>query len=129
MEKKLVCLMIWIFLLGAASANAQTTIRVNAAGSAYTDSKGKVWSADFGFNGYGSLRSVSLQERALGRNEYSGTAIYISLAEWLLHREFIFCGNMRVSRRNTRLRRAPARGNSIFGVGCRKTRRLESLVD
>ena len=50
MQKKLVCLMIWIFLLGAAGANAQTTIRVNAAGSAYTDSKGQVWSADFGFN-------------------------------------------------------------------------------
>jgi hypothetical protein len=42
--------MIWIFLLGAAGANAQTTIRVNTAGSAYTDSKGQVWSADFGFN-------------------------------------------------------------------------------
>src|ERR1700726_1264577 len=50
MQKKLVCLMIWIFLLRAAGANAQTTIRVNAAGSAYTDSKGQVWSADFGFN-------------------------------------------------------------------------------
>jgi Malectin domain/Immunoglobulin domain/PQQ enzyme repeat len=42
--------MIWIFLLGAAGANAQTTIRVNAAGSAYTDSMGQVWSADFRFN-------------------------------------------------------------------------------
>src|SRR5450631_4186875 len=50
MQKKLVCLMIWIFLLGAASADAQTSIRVNAAGPAYTDSKGQAWSADFGFN-------------------------------------------------------------------------------
>ena len=50
MQKKLVCLMIWIFLLGAASADAQTAIRVNAAGPAYTDSKGQAWGADFGFN-------------------------------------------------------------------------------
>jgi malectin (di-glucose binding ER protein) len=50
MQKKLVYLMIWIFLLGAASADAQTAIRVNAAGPAYTDSKGQAWGADFGFN-------------------------------------------------------------------------------
>lgn len=50
MQRKLVSLMIWISLLGAASANAQTTIRVNAGGPAYTDSKGQAWSADFGFN-------------------------------------------------------------------------------
>ncbi|MEQ1353601.1 MAG: malectin domain-containing carbohydrate-binding protein [Candidatus Acidiferrum sp.] len=50
MQKKLVCLLIWMFLLGTASANAQTTIRVNAGGPAYTDSKGQAWSADFGFN-------------------------------------------------------------------------------
>lgn len=50
MQKKLVCLLVWIFLLGAARANSQTTIRVNAAGPAYTDSKGQAWSADFAFN-------------------------------------------------------------------------------
>lgn len=50
MQKKLVCLLVWIFLLGTASANAQTTIRVNAGGPAYTDSRGLAWSADFGFN-------------------------------------------------------------------------------
>jgi Malectin domain/Immunoglobulin I-set domain len=50
MQNKLVCLLIWIFLLGTASANAQSTIRVNVGGPAYTDSKGQAWSADFGFN-------------------------------------------------------------------------------
>jgi hypothetical protein len=32
-----------------ASAQAQTTVRVNCGGSQYTDSKGNVWQADFGF--------------------------------------------------------------------------------
>ncbi len=50
MQKKLVCLLIWMFLLGTASANTKTTIRVNIGGPAYTDSKGQAWSADFGFN-------------------------------------------------------------------------------
>ncbi len=50
MKTKLNFLMIWIFLLGTYSADAQTAIRVNAAGPAYTDSKGQAWSADYGFN-------------------------------------------------------------------------------
>jgi hypothetical protein len=50
MQKKFVYLLVWIFLLGTAKANAQNTIRVNAAGPAYKDSKGQAWSADFGFN-------------------------------------------------------------------------------
>ena len=32
------------------AAQTQQTIRVNAGGSAYTDSKGHSWSADHGFN-------------------------------------------------------------------------------
>src|SRR5204863_3282612 len=37
--------------VGAANLAAQQSpIRVNVGGSSYTDSKGQVWSADFGFN-------------------------------------------------------------------------------
>jgi hypothetical protein len=68
MQKKLVCLMIWIFLLGATGANAQTTIRVNAAGSAYTDSKGRVWSADFGFN-TGNLSKCAPRSTVTGTSD------------------------------------------------------------
>ena len=51
MEKKFVLIMIWIFMLGAASTRAQQApIRINVGGPAYRDSKGQVWSADRGFN-------------------------------------------------------------------------------
>jgi hypothetical protein len=46
--KKFLCLI--LFGLGAClSATAQTPIRVNCGGPKYTDSKGNVWQADFGF--------------------------------------------------------------------------------
>jgi hypothetical protein len=46
--KKFLCLI--LFGLGAClSATAQTSIRVNCGGPKYTDSKGNVWQADFGF--------------------------------------------------------------------------------
>jgi hypothetical protein len=46
--KKILCLI--LFGLGAClSATAQTPIRVNCGGPKYTDSKGNVWQADFGF--------------------------------------------------------------------------------
>jgi Malectin domain/Immunoglobulin domain/PQQ enzyme repeat len=77
MQKKLVCLMIWIFLLGAAGANAQTTIRVNAAGSAYTDSKGQVWSADFGFN-TGNLSGCASRSTVTGTSD----AFLFKSARW-----------------------------------------------
>ena len=80
MQNKLVCLMIWIFLLGAASADAQTAIRVNAAGPAYTDSKGQAWSADFGFNN-GNISAYAPNSTVTGTSDpflfksarYSGT--------------------------------------------------------
>ena len=77
MQKKLVCLMIWIFLLGAAGANAQTTIRVNAAGSPYTDSKGQVWSADFGFN-TGNLSRCAPRSTVTGTSD----AFLFKSARW-----------------------------------------------
>jgi hypothetical protein len=77
MQKKLVCLMIWIFLLGAAGASAQTTIRVNAAGSPYTDSKGQVWSADFGFN-TGNLSRCAPRSTVTGTSD----AFLFKSARW-----------------------------------------------
>ncbi|MDP9339571.1 MAG: malectin domain-containing carbohydrate-binding protein, partial [Acidobacteriota bacterium] len=50
MNKKFALLMLLIFVFGAAGASAQTTLRINAGGPAYTDTKGHVWSQDRGFN-------------------------------------------------------------------------------
>ena len=49
--KKVVGVMSFLLLLCLPAApQAQQTIRVNAGGSAYRDSKGQTWSADYGFN-------------------------------------------------------------------------------
>jgi Malectin domain/Immunoglobulin domain/PQQ enzyme repeat len=50
MQKRFVLLLVGVFVLSALTADAQTTVRVNAGGPAYTDSKGQVWSADRGYN-------------------------------------------------------------------------------
>jgi hypothetical protein len=50
MNTKFALLLIWIFVFGTASVSAQTTLRINAGGPSYTDTKGHVWSADRGFN-------------------------------------------------------------------------------
>ena len=50
MQKKFAFATISILLFFAASAKSQTTIRVNAGGPAYTDSQGRLWSADYGSN-------------------------------------------------------------------------------
>ena len=53
--KKVVAVLSFLFLLCLPAAlQAQQTIRVNAGGPAYRDSKGQSWSADYGFNA-GSL--------------------------------------------------------------------------
>ena len=55
--KKVVAVLSFVFLFLVclpAALEAQQTIRVNAGGSAYRDSKGQTWSADYGFNA-GSL--------------------------------------------------------------------------
>ncbi|MBS1828009.1 MAG: hypothetical protein JST93_22055 [Acidobacteria bacterium] len=44
-------------LFGVASLEAQSVIRVNCGGSAYTDPAGNYWSADFGFSGPSSAWS------------------------------------------------------------------------
>ena len=51
--KKVVAVLSFLFLFLLclpAALQAQQTIRVNAGGSAYRDSKGQTWSADYGFN-------------------------------------------------------------------------------
>ena len=49
--KKVVAVLSFLFLFCLPAAlQAQQTIRVNAGGSAYRDSKGQTWSADYGFN-------------------------------------------------------------------------------
>ena len=49
--KKVVGVLSFLLLLCLPAApQAQQTIRVNAGGSAYRDSKGQSWSADYGFN-------------------------------------------------------------------------------
>jgi len=40
----------WLLLMATGPAFAQSTIRINVGGAAYTDSAGHVWSADSGFN-------------------------------------------------------------------------------
>lgn len=41
---------LWLLFVATGPAFAQSTIRVNVGGAAYTDSAGRVWSADTGFN-------------------------------------------------------------------------------
>jgi O-glycosyl hydrolase len=49
--KKFVAVLSFLFLVYLpAASQAQQTIRVNTGGSAYRDSKGQAWSADYGFN-------------------------------------------------------------------------------
>jgi hypothetical protein len=49
--KGLVCFLSFLFLVCLpVAAQTQQTIRVNAGGPAYSDSKGHSWSADYGFN-------------------------------------------------------------------------------
>ena len=50
MKKVVVVLSFLLLLCLPAAPQAQQTIRVNAGGSAYRDSKGQTWSADYGFN-------------------------------------------------------------------------------
>jgi hypothetical protein len=50
MKKKRSVWMLLVFVFSAASVNAQTTLRINAGGPSYTDTKGHVWSVDRGFN-------------------------------------------------------------------------------
>jgi len=52
---------ILLFLAATLAVSAQTSIRVNAGGPAYTDSKGNVWAADSGFiagNGFYSTATA-----------------------------------------------------------------------
>ena len=50
--KKIIAVLAFFMLLQLpAAAQTQQPIRVKCGGPAYTDSKGQVWSADFGFNG------------------------------------------------------------------------------
>ncbi|HEY8716414.1 MAG TPA: malectin domain-containing carbohydrate-binding protein, partial [Candidatus Acidoferrum sp.] len=65
MEKKFVFLLLCVCLITVASASAQTTIRVNAGGSNYTDSSGHLWSADHGFN-TGNLSSCATKATVTG---------------------------------------------------------------
>ncbi len=55
--KKFFCLLA-LTLAACLPAAAQTPIRVNCGGTSYTDSKGQVWHADFGFSG-GTAASVT----------------------------------------------------------------------
>ncbi len=48
--QKILCLLA-LALASSLPAAAQTPIRVNCGGPSYTDSKGQVWQADFGFSG------------------------------------------------------------------------------
>ena len=48
--KKFLCLFA-LALVSSLPSLAQTTVRVNCGGPQYTDSKGNVWKADFGFSG------------------------------------------------------------------------------
>ena len=50
MQKFLRALSFLLFLCLPAAAQTQQTIRVNAAGPAYHDTKGHAWNADYGFN-------------------------------------------------------------------------------
>ena len=50
MQKFLRALLFLFFLCLPAAAQTQQTIRVNAGGPAYHDTKGHTWSADYGFN-------------------------------------------------------------------------------
>ena len=78
--KKVVGVLSFLFLLCLPAAlQAQQTIRVNAGGAAYRDSKGQSWSADYGFNtgsvshsapsatDHGFHRPHAFQERTSGR--------------------------------------------------------------
>jgi Malectin domain len=50
--KKFLCLILFaLSVCLSASAQTQTTVRVNCGGAQYTDSKGNIWKADFGFSG------------------------------------------------------------------------------
>jgi hypothetical protein len=50
--KKILCVLALALAAGlSAAAQTQAPIRVNCGGPAYTDSKGQLWQADFGFNG------------------------------------------------------------------------------
>jgi hypothetical protein len=50
--KKILCLLLFGFgVCLPVTAQTQATIRVNCGGPTYTDSKGNVWQADFGFKG------------------------------------------------------------------------------
>ncbi|MGC1485814.1 MAG: malectin domain-containing carbohydrate-binding protein [Candidatus Acidiferrum sp.] len=48
--QKILCLFV-LALAASLTAAAQTPIRVNCGGPSYTDSKGQLWQADFGFSG------------------------------------------------------------------------------
>jgi len=45
--------------LPSAMAQSQQAIRVKCGGPAYTDSKGQVWSADYGFNSFGTVSGTT----------------------------------------------------------------------
>src|SRR5258707_5722274 len=45
------CLLIGFLVLGSWPAAAQTAVRVNCGGNAYTDAKAQVWRADGGYSG------------------------------------------------------------------------------
>ncbi|MDP9147499.1 MAG: hypothetical protein M3N22_07545 [Acidobacteriota bacterium] len=66
LKTKFAAILICIFTFGSANAAAQSTIRINAGGSGYTDSKGQFWSADQGFN-TGALSACALEATVTGR--------------------------------------------------------------
>jgi len=64
------------------SAQTQQPIRVNCGGSAYTDSKGQAWTADYGFNSgggtYSTVSSISgtSDQKLFQTEHYGDTLIY-----------------------------------------------------
>jgi glucuronoarabinoxylan endo-1,4-beta-xylanase len=67
--KKVVGVLSFLLLLCLpAASQTQQTIRVNAGGSAYRDSKGQTWSADYGFN-TGSLSHSALSAPITGSTD------------------------------------------------------------
>jgi len=59
--KKFLCLILFsLSVCLSASAQTQTTIRVNCGGAKYTDSKGNIWQADTGSKGGRSLTNTAV---------------------------------------------------------------------
>jgi len=70
--KKAVCVFSFLFLFLAVclplTAQTQQTIRVNAGGAAYRDTKSQLWSADYGFN-TGGLSNSALSATVTGTTD------------------------------------------------------------